>query len=93
MSTGGVQKVWWERDGRHLLYLRRDQTLWRVATDFSGAAPRNSPPERIGELPPALIAADLDPVGNRFLTLVPEHAGVSAVTIVQSWLAAIPSRH
>jgi Tol biopolymer transport system component len=92
MSTGGVQKVWWERDGRHLLYLRRDQTLWRVATDVSSAAPRLSVPERIGEFPPALIAADLDPVGNRFLTLVPEHAGVSAVTIVQSWLAAIPSR-
>jgi hypothetical protein len=92
ISTGGAQHTWWERDGRHLLFVRRDQTMWRVATDFSGATPRIGAPERIGEFPPAVVALDLDRVGDRFLTLVPEHVDIAAVTIVQSWPSAIPIR-
>jgi serine/threonine protein kinase/Tol biopolymer transport system component len=90
VATGGIQKGWWTPDGRHLLYLKRDQTLWRVGVDLRGIQPRIDAPVRLAAFPSTLVAMDLASDGRRFLALVPEHAGVGAVTVVQSWRASLP---
>jgi Tol biopolymer transport system component len=92
VAAGGIQKGWWTPDGRHLLYTKRDQTLWRVDVDLRATAPRIDAPVRLAAFPSTLVAMDLAADGRRFLALVPERAGVGAVTIVQSWRAALPGR-
>ena len=89
VSTGGVQLGWWTPDGRQLLFLRRDQTLWRVGVDLGAAPPRIGAPQQLGTFPSSLVAMDLAPGRQQFLTLVPERAGLGAVTIVQSWRSAL----
>ena len=91
VSTGGVQLGWWTPDGRQLLFLRRDQTLWRVAVDLSAAPPRIGAPQQLGTFPSSLVAMDLAADG-RLLALVPERTGLGAVMIVQSWPAALPGK-
>jgi hypothetical protein len=43
----------------------------------------------VSNVPSTLVAMHLAADGSRFLALVPEHAGVVAVTIVQTWRAAL----
>jgi hypothetical protein len=90
VSTGGVKAAWWNRDGREILYLRRDDTLWRVSMTFSAdRPPRVGSAEQIGAFPTALLSIDLGIKSQRFLALMPERAALDAVTIVQSWRAAL----
>jgi predicted Ser/Thr protein kinase len=90
VSTGGVQTAWWGLGGRELLYLKRDQTLWRVDVDLTPArAPRIGTPHQLGTFPAALVAMDAVSHGQRFLALVSERGGLDAITIVQGWKAAI----
>ena len=88
VSTGGVQLGWWMPDGRQLLYLKRDKTLWRVAVDLDAAPPRIAAPQRLGTFPANLVTMDLASDG-RLLALVPERTGLGAITVVQSWQAAL----
>jgi hypothetical protein len=89
-GTGGTPQAWWERDGRHLLYLRRDQTLWRVSIESTGTGtPLVGTPQQIGTFPLSLIAMDLDVTHDRFLALTPEHAGTTTIAILQSWRTAV----
>ena len=88
VSTGGVQHGWWTADGKHLLFLKGDDTLWRVAVDLNAAAPGIGPPEQLATFP-SVVAMDLAPTGDRFLALVPERQGIGAVTVVQSWRSAL----
>ncbi len=90
IPIGGVQHCWWMPDGRDLLCLKRDQTLWRLAVDLHGASPRIDAPVQLATFPSSLVAADLAPDGRHFLALVPERSGLGAVTVVQSWRAALP---
>jgi len=92
IPLGGAQHCWWMPDGRSLVCLKRDQTLWRIAIDLRDAAPRIDAPVQIATFPASLVAADLAPDGHRFLALVPERVGVGAVAVVQSWRAALPDR-
>jgi Tol biopolymer transport system component len=92
VAAGGIRQSWWTPDGRHLLYLKRDQSLWRVGIDLRVAPPRIDPPVQLGTFPPALVAMDLAADGRQFLAVVPERAGLGAVTIVQNWHAALPAR-
>jgi Tol biopolymer transport system component len=89
VATGGIQQCWWMPDGRRFLYTKRDQTLWRVGVDLRAASPRIDAPVQVAAFPSTLVAMDLAPDGRRFLALVPERAGFGAVTIVQSWRAAL----
>ena len=89
VSTGGVQSGWWAPDGRHLTFLRGDQTMWRVAVDLNASTPSIGVPEQLATFPNA-AALDLAPGGDRFLALVPERDAIGAVTIVQSWRSALP---
>jgi Tol biopolymer transport system component len=89
IPTGGSQLCWWARDGKHLLFLKRDQTLWRVDVDLGATTPHVGVPQQIGTFSPSLVTMDLAPDNQRFLAIVPEHAGVATVTIVQSWRAAL----
>jgi Tol biopolymer transport system component len=94
ISTGGAQYLWWTRDSRQLLFLKRDNSLWRATIEVkAGVATRAGALEQLGTLPAALIGLDMDPAGSRFLTLVPEHASVTSLTIEQGWLAAIQAKH
>lgn len=88
VSTGGVQLAWWLPGGRQLLYLKRDKTLWRVAVDLDAAPPRIAAPEQLGTFPANLVTMDVAPDG-RLLALVPERTGLGAITVVQSWQAAL----
>jgi Tol biopolymer transport system component len=89
ISTTGVQSAWWDKDDGHLLYLTRDQTLWRVDVKLTGdRAPQIGPPTQIGTFPATLIAMDFAAERQQFLALVPDRSGVDAITIVQGWRAA-----
>ena len=88
LSTGGVAFGWWTNGGKEQLYLKRDQTLWRTTIDLDSGTPTGSP-QQLGTFPAALTSMDFDQTTQRFLALVPERAGVGAVTVVQSWRAAL----
>jgi Tol biopolymer transport system component len=89
VATGGVQQSWWTPDTRHLLFTKRDQTLWRVDVDLRGSVPRISAPLQLAAFPSTLVGMDLARDG-RFLALVSERSGLGTVTVVQSWRAALP---
>lgn len=92
ISTGGTSQAWWNRDGKDVLYLRRDQTLWRVVMNLSpGRPPQAGPAEQLGTFPASLVSVDLAVKSQRFLALIPERATIDAVTIIQSWRAALPA--
>ena len=91
VTAGGVQRAWWGADGKHLLFLKGDDTMWRVALDLNAAVPRIGAPEQLGTFP-SVVAMDLAASGERFLALVPERQGVGAVTVVQSWRRRSASR-
>jgi hypothetical protein len=91
IPTGGTQRFWWTRDSRHLVFLKRDHTLWRV--DIDATASRAGVPQQIGTFPPNLADMDLSSDDQRFLAIVPERAGVGTVTIVQSWMSALAGKH
>jgi len=80
VSTDSVQLCWWAPDGRHLLFLKRDETLWRVDVDLGGALPRIGAPVQLATFPSTLVTMDLAPDGQRFLALVPQRAGLGTVT-------------
>ena len=91
VTTGGVQRAWWTRDGRQLLFMTRDQAVWRVPTDLRGAAPRLGPAEQVGTFPPGVVS--MEPARDgRFLAVIGERADAGAVTVVQSWQALVASR-
>jgi Tol biopolymer transport system component len=90
-ATGGIQRGWWTPDGRHLLYTKRDQTLWRVDVDLRAAVPRIGATLQLGAFPSTLVGMDLARDG-RFLALVSERSGLGTVTVVQSWQAALTAR-
>ena len=93
VAAGSIQQCWWTPDGRHLMYLKRDQTLWRVDVDLRASVPRIDEPVQLATFPSTLVAIDLTSDVRQFLALVPEHAGIGSVAIVQSWHAALPARH
>jgi hypothetical protein len=86
-----VTQQWWAPGGRALLYVKRDQTLWQVPVDSGMRAPRIGTPEQLAALPAGVLAMDLAADGKRLLALVPENAGFGAITVVQSWTAALPA--
>ena len=92
IPTGGTQRFWWTLDSRHLLFLKRDHTLWRAEVDMAATPPRAGAPQQLGTFPPNLADMDLSSDDQRFLAIVPERAGVGTVTIVQSWRAALAKR-
>ncbi|HKW02943.1 MAG TPA: protein kinase [Vicinamibacterales bacterium] len=92
IPTGGTELCWWARDGRHLLFVNRDKTLWQVDFDPGATAPHIVAPKQLAAFPPNLVSMDLAADGQRFLALVPERAGVGSVTVVQSWRAALAKR-
>ena len=93
VSTGGAQQAWWARDSRHLLFLKRDYTLWQTGVEPGPAGSiQVGASEQLASFPTTLIDLDLDPTSQRFLTLVPEQASVSSITIEQGWRAAIGGR-
>ena len=89
VSTGGVQSAWWTRDGREVMFLKRDQSLWRVTIDLRGETPRLGAPQQLGTAPPGIVGMDLARDG-RFLAIVAERSDSGAVTVVQSWQALAP---
>ena len=91
VATGGIQRCWWTPDGRHLLYTKRDQTLWRVDVDLRAAVPRIGAPLQLGAFPSTLVGMDLARDG-RLLALVSERSGLGSVTVVKSWQAALTAR-
>jgi Tol biopolymer transport system component len=91
VATGGIQRCWWTPDGRHLLYTKRDQTLWRVDVDLRAAVPRIGATLQLGAFPSTLVGMDLARDG-RFLALVSERSGLGTVTVVKSWPAALTPR-
>ena len=61
-----------------------------VITVTSGSATLTvSPPVRIGEFPPNIIAVDMKPDGSRFLALI---AGTGSVTIVHNWRTSLEKK-
>jgi Tol biopolymer transport system component len=88
ISTDGVSARWWSSDSRRLWFVGGDRTLWRADVE-PGATLRVSPPVRIGEFPPNIIAVDMRPDGSRFLALI---AGTGSVTIVHNWRAALEKK-
>ncbi len=90
VTTSGIQQAWWTPDARHLLYTKRDQTLWRVDVDLRTAVPRIDAPVQLAAFPSTLVGLDLARDG-RFLALVSERSGLGTVTVVQSWQAALPA--
>jgi Tol biopolymer transport system component len=90
--AGGIQASWWMPDGRHLLYLKRDRSLWQVEVDFRIVPAKIGAPVQLATFPSALVEMDLAPDGRRFLALVPEQAGLGAVTVVERWQAALRAK-
>jgi serine/threonine protein kinase len=89
VSTGGVQFGWWARDARHMLFTRRDQTLWRTPIELGAETVRVGAAQQVGTLVPGIISMDLAPDG-RFLALVAERSEAGSITVVQSWQSALP---
>ena len=89
VSTGGVQFGWWARDAGQMLFMKRDQTLWRVPLELGGTVPRVGSPLQLGAFPPGIVSMDLAPDG-RFLALVAERTEGGSITVVQSWQSALP---
>jgi len=88
ISTTGVSARWWSRDSRRLWFVGLDRTLWRADVE-PGATLTVSPPVRIGEFPPNIVAVDMRPDGSRFLALI---AGTGSVTVVHNWRAALEKK-
>ena len=88
LSTGGVLLGWWVNGGKEQLFLKQDQTLWRTAMDLRSGTPTGAP-QQLGTFPASLTSMDYDHKTQRFLALVPERAGIGAITIVQSWRPAL----
>ena len=88
ISTTGVSARWWSRDSRRLWFVGLDRTLWRADVE-PGATLTVSPPVRIGEFPPNIVAVDMMPDGSRFLALM---AGTGSVTVVHNWCAALEKK-
>jgi Tol biopolymer transport system component len=95
VSSNGAATWWWTPGSRQLLYTTTDmRELWRVDLDPTAAGLRIGAPVRLGSLPPgvALSAIDATPDRQRFLALVPDQIGVSSLTVVQHWQAAVGKR-
>ena len=92
VATGGVYRPWWTADGRRLLFIKRDQTLWRVDVDLRPALPRIGEPTQLAAFPSTLVAMDVASAGERVLALVADRAGVGTVAVVQSWQAALAAK-
>jgi len=88
VSTSGVSARWWSSDSRRLWFVGLDRTLWRADVE-PGATLTVSPPVRMGEFPPNIIAVDMRPDGSRFLALI---AGTGSVTVVHNWRAALEKK-
>ena len=91
VATGGIQQGWWTPDSRHLLYTKRDQTLWRVDVESARGGPSNRRSAPARYVSSTLVGMDLARDG-RFLALVSERSGLGTVTVVQSWQAALTPR-
>jgi len=90
ISTRAVQTAWWDRDERHLVFLARDQTVWRVGVTLTAdRSPQIGTTVQLGTLPATLIAMDFAAERQQFLALVPDRSSVDAITIVQGWRTAI----
>jgi hypothetical protein len=48
-------------------------------------------PERAASLPPGVTWLDPLPDRQRFIAIVPEHAGPGSITVVQNWRTALGS--
>ena len=92
VATGGVNRGWWTSDGRQLLFVKRDQTLWRVDVDLAATTPRIGEPVLLATFPPTTIAVDLAPDEKRFLAVVADRAGLGTVVVVQSWREALAAK-
>jgi Tol biopolymer transport system component len=89
VSAGGGGNAWWTRDGRALVYLGNDgRTLWRVGIE-PGSPITIGTPVQMAMLPQDVAALDAMPDRQRFLALMPEHAGTGSVMIVQNWQKAL----
>ena len=89
VATGPVELGWWGTKGLELLYLKRDHTLWRVSVDARSDTPQIGTPQQLGTFPAELAGMDFESTSQRLLAIVPERAGIGAITIVQSWRSAL----
>ena len=91
VSKQGAWVSWWTRDGRQLLFLGDDlHSLWRVDVQ-TGDTLKVGTPSLIATFPPTIVWVDASPDRQRFLAIAPERSGPGSVTVVQNWLAALPS--
>jgi Tol biopolymer transport system component len=89
VSEEGAGVAWWTRDGRGLVFVdERKTSVWRVDVQ-PGATLRFGTPRRVARLPPGVTSLDPLPDRQRFIAIVPEHAGPGSVTVVQNWRAAL----
>jgi serine/threonine protein kinase len=93
VSQESASASWWTRDGRQLLFLGDDlHSLWRVDVELGGAAPRTGTPKKMATLPSNVVGMDAMPDRQHFLAITPERTGISAITIVQNWRAALDKK-
>ena len=66
----------------------RQTSLWRVDVQ-PGAQLHVGTPTPVASLPPGIAWMDATSDRQRFIAIVPEHAGPGSVTVVQNWRAAL----
>jgi Tol biopolymer transport system component len=92
VSQGGAIRSWWMKDGRGMLFADdKYRSLYRVDLDL-GSNPRVSVPRQLFNLPPDITWLDAMPGGEKFIAIVPEHAGPGSIAVVQNWQAALAAR-
>jgi Tol biopolymer transport system component len=92
ISQGGAMQNWWMKDGRGMLFVDdKYRSLFRVDLDL-GPNPKVSAPRQLFNLPPDITWLDAMPGGEKFIAIVPEHAGPGSIAVVQNWRAALDAK-
>lgn len=90
ISSGGGQYPKWRRDGREIVYVAPDSSVWavevRAGATFEAGIPRRLFSVRFNDL--TAWPYDLSADGQRFLCVVSaEEGALGPATLVQNWLA------
>jgi len=92
VSQGGATLPFWMPDGRSMLFTDdKLRSLWRVDLDL-GPNPKVGAPRLLVNLPPDLMWMDAMPGGQKFIAIIPEHAGPGSIAVVQNWRAALAAK-
>jgi eukaryotic-like serine/threonine-protein kinase len=91
VSQNGGMRPLWRRDGRELVYIGANRTVFAVDVVMS-AGIRTSPPRPLFQMPAGgdeFTRLEMDANGQRFLVRAPVQNERSPITVVMNWPATL----